>query len=208
MKKFKLHIQTKYSLDGKEEPEKIAKLLKKAGYGGMAVTDHDTIKGAFGIDVKNFIVIPGEEIKTNGGHILAIGIEEEIKSRDAEESIEEIHSKGGIAIIAHPFRFMKPNVEKIDGIEVINGRSFPSQNKKAWQYALRRRLPMTAGSDAHFIWECGRAYTIMEAESIDDVLNCIKRGKTRVGSNLKFYHPLKSQIYSLADFVKRGFKRV
>jgi len=206
--KFDLHIHTKYSLDGKEEPYKIAKFLKKAGYKGMAITDHDTIKGWKNLKIKDFLIIPGEEIKTEGGHILALGIKEEIKSRDKNIVIEEIHDKGGLAIIAHPFRFMKPDVEKIDAVETINGRSFPSQNRKARQYALRRRLPMTAGSDAHFLWECGRAYTIMEAESIDDAIDCIIRGKTEVGSNLKFYYPLKSQIYSFADFVRRGFKRV
>ena len=204
--KFDLHIHTKYSLDGKEEPYKIAKFLKKAGYGGMAITDHDTIKGA-DISIDDFIVIPGEEIKTDGGHILAIGIREEIKKRMAVDAIDEIHDKGGIAIIAHPFRFSKPKVEKIDAVEVINGRNFPTQNKKARQYALRRRLPMTAGSDAHFIWECGRAYTLIDAESTDDVIEAILKGETKVGSTLRFYHPVKSQIYSFADFVRRGFKR-
>ena len=206
--KFDLHIHTKYSLDGKEEPDKIAKFLKKAGFKGMAITDHDTIKGALNVKVNDFIVIPGEEIKTDGGHILGIGIKEEIKSRVASIAVEEIHDKGGIAIIAHPFRFMKPNVEKIDAAEVINGRAFPRQNKKAMEYAMRRRLPMTAGSDAHFMWEMGRAYTIIDAESIDDILDAILKGKTSVGSNTRFYYPLKSQIYSFADFVRRGFKRV
>jgi len=151
MNKFDLHIHTKYSPDGKEEPEKIAKFLKKRGFAGMAITDHDTIKGT-NVKVKDFIVIPGEEIKTDGGHILALGIKEEIRSREADVAIEEIHDKGGIAIIAHPFRFMRPNVRKIDAVEVINGRSFPGQNRKARQYALKRMLPFTAGSDVHFIW--------------------------------------------------------
>ncbi len=206
--KFDLHIHTKYSLDGKEEPDKIAKFLKKSGYGGMAITDHDTIKGALNVSIDNFIVIPGEEIKTDGGHILAIGIKEEIKSRNASDAIDEIHDKGGIAIIAHPFRFSKPNVEAMDAIEVINGRNFPVQNERARQYAVRRRLPMTGGSDAHFMWEVGRAYTVMEAESIDDVIQAILKGKTEVGSSLRFYDPVKSRIYSFADFIRRGCKRV
>ena len=206
--KFDLHIHTKYSLDGKEEPRKIAKFLKKSGYGGIAITDHDTIKGAFGIDIEDFVVIPGEEIKTSGGHILAIGIEEEIESRNADEAIDEIHSKGGIAIIAHPFRYSKPGVATIDAVEVINGRNFPMQNKRAMEYAKRRRLPMTAGSDAHFMWEMGRAYTIMEAHDIDEALQAIIKGETRVGSNMTFWHPIKSTVFSSLDFIRRGFKRV
>lgn len=208
--KFDLHIHTKYSLDGKEEPEKIAKFLKINGFKGMAITDHDTIRGALNLKLKDFIIIPGEEIKTNGGHILAIGIKEEIKSRAANEAIEEIHDKGGIAIIAHPFRFMKPNVSKIDAVEVINARCFPKQNKMARKYAEKRSLPITAGSDAHYLWAAGKAYTIVNAnvDSIDDIIEEILRKRTSVEANYNFIHPLKCSFYSFLSFARRGFKRI
>ena len=43
---FDLHIHTCYSTDGREKPERIAKYLKKKGFRGMAIVDHDTMKGA------------------------------------------------------------------------------------------------------------------------------------------------------------------
>lgn len=205
--KFDLHIHTKYSLDGKEEPEKIAKFLKKIGYNGMAITDHETTKGVK-TKIDDFLIIPGEEIKTNAGHILALGIYEEIKSRDGEEVIEEIHDNGGIAVIAHPFRFSRPRVKKIDAVEIINGRNFPIQNKRAIIYARKLNYPVTGGSDGHFIWEMGRVYTIMNAENVDDAIEEIKKGRTEVGSNMVFYDPLKSSFFSFLDYVRRGFKRV
>ena len=208
--KFDLHIHTIYSPDGTEEPIKIAKFLKKNGFAGMAIVDHNTIKGAFIAkgNIENFIIIPGEEIKTNGGHILAIGIEEDIKSRIANEAVEEIHDKGGIAIIAHPIRFMRPSVSKIDAVEAINARCFPSQNKKAMEYAEKRGLPVTAGSDAHYLAEAGKAYTIIDANDIDDVMEAILKKRTKVVADFLFLHPLKYSFYSFASFVKRGFKRI
>jgi len=208
--KFDLHLHTKYSLDGREEPEKIAKFLRNNGFKGMAITDHDTIKGALNLKLKDFIIITGEEIKTKGGHILAIGIEEEIKSRIADEAVDEIHDKGGIAIIAHPFRFMKPNVNKIDAVEVINARCFPMQNRMAREYAERHNLPTTAGSDAHYLWAAGKAYTIIDenVSNTDDIIEAILKKRVRVGSNYNFIHPLKCSFYSFLSFARRGFKRI
>ncbi len=206
---FDLHIHTCYSLDGTEKPETMAKYLKKRNFRGMAVVDHDTVKGALkarNIE-KDFLVIPGMEIKTDKGHILAFGIYEEIKSKEAEEAIDEIHDKGGIAILAHPFRFSRPMI-KTDVVEAINGRSFPSQNIKALKFAKEKNLPCTAGSDAHYLWEAGVAYTIMNAESIDDAIEEILKGRTEIKGGQTFWHPLKCQIYSFSSFVRRGFRRV
>ncbi|KAA0000544.1 MAG: PHP domain-containing protein [Thermoplasmata archaeon] len=204
---FDLHVHTCYSLDGNEEPEEIVKYLKKKGFKGAAIVDHNTLKGALKVKSSDFLIIPGMEIKTGKGHILALGIKEEVKSRDVVELIEEIHEKGGIAVLAHPFRFSKPHC-KTDAIEVINGRCFPMQNKRAMEYATRHNLPATAGSDGHYMWEMGKAYVEMNAESIDDAIEEILKGRAEAKGEQNFWHPLKCQIYSFTSFVKRGFRRV
>jgi len=43
--KHDLHIHSKYSSDGILEPERIVKIAIKRGLNGIAVTDHNTIKG-------------------------------------------------------------------------------------------------------------------------------------------------------------------
>jgi len=205
---FDLHIHTCYSTDGKERPEKIAKYLKKKGFRGMAIVDHDTMKGAIKArneKIENFLIIPGMEIKIGKNHVLAIGVDEEIKSRD-EDAIDEIHDKGGIAILAHPFRFYSPTIET-DVVEIINGRSLPSQNKRAREYAKKIGKPVSAGSDAHFLWEAGVAYTMLNAESVDEAIDEILKG-AEVGGGKGIIHPLKCQAYALASFIRRGFKRV
>lgn len=206
---FDLHIHTIYSLDGKEKAERIAKYLRKRGFIGMAIVDHSTLKGALNARVNDFIIIPGMEINTKKGHIIALGIKEEIKSREAEQVIEEIRDKGGISVLAHPFRFSKPKI-RTDAVEALNGRCFPLQNKRAYEYAMKKNLPYTAGSDGHFLWEMGRAYAIINAKNLDDVLDAIMRKEVKIGIDEKnaFRHPLKCKIYSTFDFMKRGFKRV
>ncbi len=206
---FDLHIHTCYSADGKEKPEKIAKYLKKMGFKGMAIVDHHTIKGAMKAknEIKNFLIIPGEEINTEKGHILAFGIEEEIKSRISREVVEEIHDKGGIAILAHPFRFSKPQI-KTDAVEAMNGRNFPIQNRKSMKYVEEKGLPFTAGSDGHNLWEMGKTYTIVDGESVDEVIDEIMKRRVKVEGNESFLHPLKCQFYSLISFMERGFRRI
>ncbi|MEM1513482.1 MAG: PHP domain-containing protein [Candidatus Thermoplasmatota archaeon] len=205
--KFDMHIHTIYSSDGNEKPEDIIRYMKKMNFSGIAVVDHNTLEGArkaMKIS-KNFIVIPGMEIKTTKGHILAIGIEEEINARN--NIIEEIHQKGGIAIVAHPFRFSKIKINA-DAIEAINGRNFPYQNKKAIDFANKNSIPFTAGSDGHYLWEMGKIYTEMNAESIDDAIDEIMKKRVIIGGENSFFNPFKCKIYSFSSFVRRGFRRV
>ena len=110
-------------------------------------------------------------------------------------------------ILAHPFRFSFPQI-KTDVIEVINGRSFPAQNKKATKYAMEKKLPVSAGSDAHFLWEAGVAYTILNAENVDEAIHEIMKGNVKVEGRETIWHPMKCQIYAFGAFVRRGFKRV
>jgi len=44
--KYDLHIHSKYSYDGILEPRDIVKIAIKRGLDGIAITDHNTVKGA------------------------------------------------------------------------------------------------------------------------------------------------------------------
>ncbi len=43
--KYDFHTHTKYSSDGYVEPRRLVKVAIKNGISGIAVTDHNTIKG-------------------------------------------------------------------------------------------------------------------------------------------------------------------
>lgn len=157
-----LHIHSKYSFDSLLSPKTILKVAKKKGLTGIAVTDHNTIKG--GLEVrrinkdKDFIAIVGSEIQTEIGDIIGLCLNEEIKSRISIEVLEEIKDQGGFVVLPHPFRGHKLNryiVEHSDAIEVFNGRSTVEENSKALELARSYNKPFTAGSDAHFAAEIG-----------------------------------------------------
>lgn len=74
--KYNLHVHTSYSKKcGYTNPKNAIKAAIKSGLDGIAITDHDTIKGA--IQAKEyslgfFDVIIGSEITTNRGEIIGL----------------------------------------------------------------------------------------------------------------------------------------
>lgn len=160
-----LHIHSKYSFDSLLSPRTILKVAKKKGLTGIAVTDHNTIRG--GLEVRrinkdrDFTVIVGSEIQTEIGDIIGLCLNKEIESRISIEVLEEIKDQGGFVVLPHPFRGHKLNpyiIEHSDAIEVFNGRSTVEENSKALELAQRYNKPFTAGSDAHFAGEIGSTY--------------------------------------------------
>ena len=66
--KLDLHVHTEYSLDGIVSPQEYLKIVKKQGLAGLAVTDHNEIKGAVKVfklakEHKDILVIRGVEKK-------------------------------------------------------------------------------------------------------------------------------------------------
>jgi len=80
---FDLHIHSKYStLDCFVEVDDIIKRAKARGLNGIAICDHDKIRGsleALKYSSKEFLVIPGSEVSSDDGHILALGVKEVIQ---------------------------------------------------------------------------------------------------------------------------------
>jgi predicted metal-dependent phosphoesterase TrpH len=192
MKKYDLHVHTRYSKCSNMKPEVVLKAAKKRGLNGIAITDHHSIKGA--LEVKelnkdpNFEVIIGEEIKTRKGEILGLYLKEKIIPGKFEDVIKEIKKQGGIAILAHPYatigvarkRANGKIFEAVDALEGFNARSILNlENKRAQARARRLNLPMTGGSDGHLKFEVGRAYTEFEGTLKD----AIKNKKTRIHGN-------------------------
>jgi predicted metal-dependent phosphoesterase TrpH len=153
------------------------------GLQGMVITDHDSVMGGLmgrkvATAYPNFQVIPGAEITSRFGHILAIGIETDIpKGLSVEETVEKIHDLGGISIASHPFSTrVRPSLReqclKTDGIEVFNATNNRQANAKAISIARMRGRPATAGSDAHWVKIMGRAGIIC-----DDPMTDIRKGR-------------------------------
>jgi hypothetical protein len=162
-------------------------VAKKKGLTGIAVTDHNTIKG--GLEVRKinidrgFSVIVGSEIQTEVGDIIGLCICEEIQSRIAVDVIKEIKDQGGFVVLPHPFRGHRLNryvIEQSDAIEVFNSRSTPEENTQALKLAKKYDKPFTAGSDAHFASEIGNGGLIMDIDLRADLLNSLTTSQTNI----------------------------
>lgn len=207
--KIDLHVHSKYSYDSFLSPERIIRIAKKRRLDGVAVTDHGTIKG--GVEAlkinedKNFQVIVGAEIRTEYGDVIGLFLNEEIKSNKFIEVAEEIREQDGVMVLAHPFRkgikFPPDLLKYVDLIEGFNARSPKDLNEKAKEFARSFRMPMTAGSDAHFGFEIGRGRTIVNSEVREEM----RKGKTKIEgeeSNYYLVHGLSVAVEKIKKVLK------
>jgi predicted metal-dependent phosphoesterase TrpH len=196
MKKYDLHCHSKYSRDGWLDPEKMVKIALKKGISGIAITDHNTIKGgmkAKKFEFDEFQVVVGSEINTNRGEVLGLFLTEEIRSRDFVGVTQEIRDQNGLVVIPHPFDYVRSmslhpddgDSDLIDNIEVFNSRCLLQiYNQKAVDFAKKNNLLSLAGSDAHFLNEIGKGGII--TESID-LLETVIKGDFKIFGEKSFF---------------------
>lgn len=163
-----LHVHSKYSFDSLSEPASIIRTAKRKGLDGVAITDHNTIKGAVEAARINsdgdFMIVVGSEIATEAGDIIGLFLADEIKSRESSQVVEEIHRQGGVAVLAHPYKGHRLNnqiIEQVDVIEAFNSRVGKEANRKALMLAQQYKKPIIAGSDAHFCSEIGACRVVI-----------------------------------------------
>ena len=214
-----LHCHSRFSADGVAEPENLVKEAKAKGLNGFAITDHNTCAcveyflqhgymNKEGTPVDGLLIIPGQEITTSDGHLLALGITlPDLKGIPAIEAVSLIHQAGGLAIPPHPYDFFRAGIREhvletlnIDAIEVFNAATtLKRYNKQAFEYAEGRGLPMTASSDAHDHVALGTAYSILEVDefSVKGVLDGIRKGPT-----------LKQRYLTPANKIKKTWNNV
>ncbi|UEC42351.1 MAG: PHP domain protein [Methanothrix sp.] len=176
--------------------EEILKAALEAGLDGIAITDHDTLEGFFeaerivaerGLDL---LIIPGVEVSTSEGHLLALGLRElPPPGRSPQETSEFARARGGITIVSHPYHLFRHSMYRIpecDAVEVYNSKYiFGIANFWAKRMAERCGLPMVAGSDSHMAGTVGLGVTVVEVEegySLGDVLASIRGGRVKIES--------------------------
>jgi len=183
-----LHVHSSYSTDSLITPKELVFYAKKRGLTAVAVTDHNQIEGSCKIaNETDFLVIPGMEVSSADGHIVALNIQDLIpKGFSARETVDRIHKAGGIAIAVHPYAWFKGSLNthvadaKFDAVETLNASAFPFNHckKKAGEIAQKLNLPCVGGTDAHYGPTIGCGYTVIESEpNIDSIVKAIVNGK-------------------------------
>jgi predicted metal-dependent phosphoesterase TrpH len=197
-----IHLHTIYSYDGTASLASVLNRAKQIGLDVIAITDHDELRGAlkalelapnYGVEV-----IPGIEITTADGDLLAFFITEKV---DAGLSLIEtalrVRELGGVCIAPHPMAggmgmkslsgrtilkaLRNPQVaETLIGIEVYNATALDRiSNHYANILASRLHIAKTGSSDAHIIDTIGFGVTEFEGSSAADLLAALKNKTTK-----------------------------
>ncbi|MDP6154800.1 MAG: PHP domain-containing protein [Candidatus Thermoplasmatota archaeon] len=221
--KIDMHVHTKYSLDGKGEPRDFVEMAKKKGLSGIAITDHNEIRGAleakeYSKDMDGFLVIVGEEISTTCGHILAYNIKEKIeRDREPKEIVKEIRAQGGFAVVAHPDSIPSGISSKIvrtldvTGIEALNGATVSHKNRGSKKLARELNLGMIGGSDSHRPKDIGVVYTVFEGSSLNlyDIQQHIRQKRSvPEGRSLPYYRLVGLVLKIFVKWLLRGGKKI
>ncbi|MFC3476178.1 PHP domain-containing protein [Halobacterium litoreum] len=205
MLSVELHTHSALSHDGRDPVEMLLEQAQAVGLDALAVTDHDEIEASLrAADLAaeyGLVGIPGMEVTSADGHVLAIGVEEAVPAGlPFAETLAEIRERGGIAVVPHPFQSSRSGVmanisraelATADAIEVYNSRLLTGRaNRKAEEFAREHDLPMTAGSDAHIAEMVGQAVTRVGAteRSVDAILDAIRAGETSVEGKRTPWH--------------------
>ena len=219
-----MHVHTEHSMDGSVPLKVYARLARSLGLSGFAVTDHNTIDAHRDINAVSreydVLIIPGVEISSSQGHIVAYMVNEDIpRMLEPAEVVDRVHEQGGYAVAAHPYRFWSGlpadviKSLKFDAMEVKNARSSRVANLRAGRLysTLKKKgtIGCSAGSDAHTTGEFGRAYVETEASSAEDIVKSIVaakticKGKSRSASGTARY-----VRKAVSEWSQRGFKRI
>ncbi|MCX7609051.1 MAG: PHP domain-containing protein [Anaerolineales bacterium] len=196
-----LHIHSIYSWDGTATISAILNYtVTKTSLNVIAITDHDEIQGAlyaeeiaprYGIEV-----IPGSEVSTAEGHVLALFVRQRIPmGMSLIETVRYVGELGGLCIAAHPMAngssslsaasiqnaLKHPDVAKIlVGIEAINA-GLLHQSSNLLATALAHSLPVAhvATSDSHILETIGFGMTEFEGTSAADLRRALQLRRTK-----------------------------
>ncbi len=199
-----LHIHTVYSYDGTASVPAVLAHAKQVGLGVIAITDHDEIKGAlkafelapqFGIEV-----IPGIEITTAEGDLLALFVTQPIKpGYSLIETILRVGEAGGICIAPHPMArgagmksLSGPSILRaldhpvasriLIGIETYNATALDRESnvlaQKLWEECPH--IAQVGNSDAHYLQAIGSGATEFLGDTAAHLLDALWIGATDV----------------------------
>ena len=172
----------------------------------IAVTDHDDVRG--GLEAQEVaarlgagpLVIPGIEVTTRAGHLLAL-FPRALDSppdvpplRSLAWTIAAVHAQGGVCVVPHPLALLPLSVgrraldrvmggdpyARPDGIELANPAPPARWCAAAARRHNRRRwhLAETGGSDAHFLEAIGSAVTRFPGRTSEDLCRALAAGNT------------------------------
>ncbi|AUV83736.1 histidinol-phosphatase [Salinigranum rubrum] len=190
-----LHVHTEDSYDADEPVERMLERAAAVGLDGVVVTDHDAIResrrAAALAPSYGLVGLPGVEVSTADGHLLALGVDDRPPRADPlSTTVDRVHAQGGVAVVPHPFQRSRHGARRDaivaadpDAVEVYNAHTLVGlRNRQTRTFAREYDFPGVGASDAHSAPLVGKAYTELRVEETTGkgILDAIRAGRTRV----------------------------
>ncbi|MEM7822988.1 MAG: CehA/McbA family metallohydrolase [Candidatus Aenigmatarchaeota archaeon] len=220
--KVELHCHSIYSKgksirwEATSKPEEIIKKAKNIGLDAIALTDHNTTKGWARASAEakraGILFIPGEEIDTKEGHIIALDINEFIKpNMTLQETLDEIKAQGGISIAPHPFDVRREGIGRwIKQVDVVEGMNAMCLDRISnwWACIQAKKIgkPIVCGSDAHTSDMLGSARNIITAFDYEGIIRAIKYGAVYI--DFEYIHPSHIVRWTRERFARSYFQLI
>ena len=194
-----LHIHTTYS-DGIGTVPAVLEAARRNGLDIIAITDHDELRGALGArDLAprfGIGVVPGVEITTAEGHLLAYWIERAVPAgRPLIETLLRVGEQGGVCVAPHPTAQWVPSLgvapiwralqhpdaaRLLAGIEVYNlGLPRLVNNRAAQALGRATGLAQLANTDSHMPWTIGLCASEFPGASPQALRQAIEQRRTQ-----------------------------
>jgi hypothetical protein len=188
-----------YSYDGTASVTAILKRAQQIGLDAIAITDHDEINGSlkamelapnFGVEV-----IPGIEVTTAEGDLLALNVTEKIQpNRSLIETVLKVGELDGFCVAPHPMAgglgmkslsaysilkaLREPDVVRtLIAIETYNATAIDKMsNHYARILADRLDIAQTGSSDAHIVEAIGLGVTEFSGHTAQHLIDALQNG--------------------------------
>ncbi|MEM4729445.1 MAG: CehA/McbA family metallohydrolase [Thermoplasmata archaeon] len=221
--RYDLHVHSTSSPDGHVRPAELVRLAARASLSGIALTDHNSMEGIAEAEeeargLRGFLVVPGIEVSSAGGHIIGLGLRERVpEGMGVEETVEAILSAGGMPVAAHPFRSFTGLDEKavrsarFEAVEVLNGRSPRRKNLRSLRLCEELGLGASAGSDCHRSYELGRCFIVLDSDpgGADGLIESVRKGRAAAsGRSASFTEVAATASRIGRDWLRRGGRRI
>lgn len=174
-------------------------MAAQLGYGVLSITNHNTVTWdealAAHAAAKGILLLPGVELSVAGRkHVLAVNTwlrgGHLGKRFPRFEDLEALRDGDTLLIAPHPFHRapvcvgseLERHRRLFAAIEVSHFHSrLIDMNKRARRFSRRHGLPLVGTSDAHFRFQFGHAYSLVEAEREPrGVVEAVKKGRVRI----------------------------
>ena len=175
-----LHCHTIASMDGLMSFESLVTTAQAIGLDAVAITDHDTIRGAVEFQARALrekiplqFIVGEEKTLADGSHFIGLFLQRPIESGDLAGAIAEIDAQGGMCLIPHPFRrkdgLLRDGLEPLKllegkraAFEIFNAKCSAVENRRAAELLPLTSLAPFGGSDAHYESDLGEAMNVIE----------------------------------------------